>query len=530
MLEPPWAKRGYADAGRAARAANAGPHKSARGASMMDRMTPGARPVLHRATLAVVMAAACIATAAVATEQLADPIEGRWLGEAGFARDRVVVALEFRRNDQHELVGYLYQPVLNVYGVPLPGTFVRDAGRYVNADNRITLTLDDTKLEGTWSSLAFPVSLRRSETLPAEAPLPDAPMGPGPRWHVKLGAPIYAAAAVREGVAYVGTTGGVFHAVRVRDGSLAWTFNAGRPVHGEALVTDEAVYFACDSGLLYKLERASGKEVWRYDLGDAQVARVLPHTAVFDYDYHGPKPLLIEGVVYVGSGDGALHAVDARTGRRVWRFETGGKVRVSAVQAGDRVVFGSLDNKVYAVDARRGTLAWSVDTRAPVTTAPALVDGKLIVGTRGSVLYALQPQTGEILWRDLFWGSWVESEAVERDGLAYIGSSDLRRVSAIDPRDGRVVWRTDIYGSPWGRPLVTAQYVYIGAVGTDPYMMRHVGGMAALERASGRLAWRWPVASAPGALQSGFAASPALDGDTLVVGGLDGSLYAFPAR
>ena len=113
-----------------------------------------------------------------------------WLGEAGFARDRVVVGFEFRRNDKQEVVGYLYQPVLNVYGMPLPGAFVRDTGRYVNAENRITLRLEDAKLEGTWSSLAFPVSLRRTETLPVEAPIPDVPVGPGPRWHVKLGAPI----------------------------------------------------------------------------------------------------------------------------------------------------------------------------------------------------------------------------------------------------------------------------------------------------------------------------------------------------
>ena len=310
------------------------------------------------ALLAILAVCSMVTARAAATDAAApggDAIEGRWLGEAGFPADRVVVGFEFRRNDKQELVACLYQPVLNVYGVPLPGAFTRDdSQRYVNADNRITLTLDGGRLEGTWSSLAFPVALRRSDTLPAEAPVADAPKGPGPRWQVKLGAPIYAAAAVRDGVAYVGSTGGVFHAVRVADGSLAWTFNAGRATYGEALVTDAHVYFACDSGLLYKLDRGTGKEVWRYDLGDAQVARVLPHTAVFEYDYHAPKPLLSGGVIYVGSGDGALHAVDAQSSRRVWRYETGGKVRVGALRVGDRIVFGSLDNKVYAVDAKSG--------------------------------------------------------------------------------------------------------------------------------------------------------------------------------
>jgi outer membrane protein assembly factor BamB len=267
--------------------------------------------------------------------------------------------------------------------------------------------------------------------------------------------------------------------------------------------------------------------VWRYDLGDAQVARVLAHVAVFEYDYHGPRPLLADGTLYVGSGDGALHAIDDADGTRRWRYATGGKVRVSAVQSGAHVVFGSLDGTMYAVDAKSGSLAWKRDLRAPVTTAPALLGGQLVVGTRGSALYALRPETGETIWRDVFWGSWVESEAVLDGGTLYVGSSDLRRVSAIDPRDGRVAWRSDVFGCPWGRPALTARRLYVGAVGTDPYNVRHVGGVVALERASGRIAWRWPAPDMPGALQNGFAASPAIEGDTMVIGGLDGTLYAF---
>jgi len=417
--------------------------------------------------------------------------------------------------------------VLNVFGVAVPGTVVREQGRFVNHEYALSLARAGDGLEGTMSSLALPVTLHRADTLPAEASVPDGPTGPGPRWRTKLGAPIYAAAAVRDGVAYVGTTGGVFQAVKIADGAFAWTFDAGRPVHGEALVTADHVYFACDSGFLYKLERLSGREVWRYDLGDAQVGRVLPHTAVLDYDYHGPRPLLADGVVYVGSGDGALHAVDDATGVRRFRYDTGGKVRVGAILHDGSVFVGGMGGKLAALDAKTGAQQWARDLKAPVTTAPSIVGGMLVVGTRGSVLYALRPATGETVWRDLFWGSWVESEAVTDAGMLYIGSSDLRRVSAIDPKDGRIAWRTDVFGCPWGRPALTADRLYVGAVGTEPYAVRHLGAVVALERASGRIAWRWLSPPSPGALMTGFAASPAIERDTLVIGGLDGTLYAF---
>jgi outer membrane protein assembly factor BamB len=474
---------------------------------------------------------ACLLLAAAAPALAAEPrdaIEGKWLGEAGFDAERVVTGFEFRRNASGELVAALYQPVGNAYGIPLPGVVKRDGERYVNAMLQMSLGRVDDRLEGTYGSSGIPVTLHRTEVLPSEAPVADAPQGPGPRWRAKLGAPIYASAAVRDGMAYVGSTGGVFHAVRIADGKVAWTFSAGRPMYGEALATESSLYFVCDNGFLYKLDRATGRETWRFDLGDAQVARVLPHAAVFDYDYHAPKPLLADGVVYVGSGDGALYAVDDVDGRRKWRFATGDKIRVGAVLAGDRVITGSLDGKVYAIDTRSGQAAWSKDLRAPVTTVPSIVDGKLLVGTRGSVLYALDPSNGDVLWRDLFWLSWVESEAVGADGILYIGSSDLRRASAIDARDGRVRWRSDVYGSPWGRPALTAKHLYVGAVGTDPYFIRHLGSLVALDRESGRTAWRWTVPPNPAALQTGFAASPAIERDTLVIGDLDGTLYAFP--
>jgi outer membrane protein assembly factor BamB len=457
----------------------------------------------------------------------ADAFVGRWLGETSFGADVVSIGFEFHRDAEGALAGLLYQPVLNVYGMSLQGPIVVEEGRLVEQSMALTLTQVGDRLEGSLSPAGLPVRLARVATLPAEVPIPDLPRGPGPRWRVKLGAPIYATAAVRDGFAYVGTSGGVFQAVRIGDGSIAWTFSAGRGVFGEALATATDIYFSCDNGYLYRIDRATGRELWRYDLGDAQVARVLPHPAVYEYDYHAPRPLLHDGLVLIGSGDGSFHAIDARSGRRAWRHATGSPVRTGAVIAGERVILGALDGKLRALDVRTGEPGWQFDARGALTTVPALVHGRLVVGTRGGVLYALDPATGRVEWRDLFWGSWVESEAVAGERVLYIGSSDLRRVSAIEPADGRIAWRTDVFGCPWGRPALTSRRLYVGAVGTDPYMMRHVGGVVALSRDSGNIVWRWPADAPPGALQSGFVASPAIDGDTLVIGGLDGSLYAF---
>ena len=479
--------------------------------------------------LAMTVAAGGGVAAAVEGSAPGDELIGKWFGTTGPPQDRIETGFELKRNDEGRIKAYLYRPVMSWFGLEMPGEVVKDGDRYVMTELKASAVLRGDTLEITRAD-GSSYALRRVASLPVEAPVGDFPRGPGPKWQVKLGGPIYAPAALFDGHAYVGTTQGVLNAVSLRDGSFVWGFEAGRPIHGEALATKDAVFFVCDNGFLFKLDRETGKELWRYDIGDAQVARNTQIVNVYGYDFHAPRPALADGVVYAGSGDGSLHAVDAASGKRVWRFAGQGKVRSNPLVHGRLVVFGTLDGLLYAVDRGSGKAVWQQQLSLDVTGSPAMVGDRLIVGSRGSVLYALAPTSGETLWTQSFWGSWVESTAVPYGPLFYIGSSDLRRVACYDPADGRVVWRTDVYGSPWGRPVVTDKHVYIGAEGNAPYAVRMLGSFTALDRQSGRIAWRWPLPELPGVVQTGFAAGPTLAGDTVVIGGLDGSLYAFPAE
>ncbi len=456
-----------------------------------------------------------------------DPIEGRWFGTAGLPGDRAGYGFEFRRGENGVLRALFYSPPMHFYGLDV-GEARSVEGGYEVAALGLQLKPAGDALAGTFSALGVPVELRRVDALPAEPPTPDIPRGPGPRLSVELGAPIWAGVAARDGVAYVGTSGGVMNAIALKDGAFVWTFAAGRPIHGEALVTADAVYFVCDDGRLRKLDREDGREIWRHELGDAQVARILPHPQVYEYDWSAPCPLLVDGVVYVGAGDGGFHAVDAVSGKLRWRAASGDRVRTTAIVSGPHVVFGSFDGGVRALDRATGELVWKKDLLAPVTTAPALVGDRIVIGTRSSVLYGLKPTDGTVEWRALFWGSWVESQAVAFDDRLYIGSSDLRSVSSYDPRDGSLVWRSDVYGCPWSRPVVTTSTVFASVVGAEPYMIRHEGALCALDRASGRVRWRWRPPDASGSFLTGFVGAPAIDGDSITVGGLDGALRVFP--
>lgn len=482
-----------------------------------------------RAIAAVAMLAlqACGFVAAAAGTTSRDPVEGYWWGTAGSVREKIEVGLHIVRGDDGKLALRLTQPISNYFGADVGGEVKREGDRVVHDGLALSLQLDGDTLRGTYPGPNSPATFTRAKRLPVEAPPPALPQGPAPRWEARLGGQVYASPVVVDATAYLGTTGGVVNAVDTRDGTLRWAFAAGAPIYGSVAVAGDAVYVVADNGFLYRLDRADGKERWRHALGDADVARVLPHPQVFDWDWQGAQPVVADDTVYVGAGDGGFHAVATDTGKRRWRFDTRGAIRNAAAVAGDTVYVGSMDHHVYALARADGRERWRSDTGAAVDAAPVVHEGRVLVGNRGAGLLSLDAANGETKWRLFFWGSWVESTPVVRDGVIYVGSSDLRRVSAIDPADGRVHWRSDVYGWTWGTPLVTEKYIYAGVAGGAPYFIRHAASFSVLDRRTGKLVARRALADT-GGHQWGIAGSPALAGDTVVVATIAGSLLGFP--
>ena len=130
-------------------------------------------------------------------------------------------------------------------------------------------------------------------------------------------------------------------------------------------------------------------------------------------------PLVIDGVMYFTGPDDHGYAVDARTGRAIWRYERKLPARVSAccgrvnrgfAALGDKVFMATLDAHVVALDAKTGNVVW--DTEAAdyrvghtFTLAPLAVKNKIVVGISGGeygirgFIDAYDADTGKRAWR-----------------------------------------------------------------------------------------------------------------------------------
>lgn len=159
------------------------------------------------------------------------------------------------------------------------------------------------------------------------------------------------------------------NAGNVADLGLAWSadLDERRGLQGTPLVVDGAMYVTGSWSRLYAFSAADGKPLWRYDPG---VDRKRAYAFCCGVVNRGAA--IWEGKLYIGTLDGYLVAVDATTGKELWR-----------------------------------TLTVDQDKPYSITGAPRVVKGKVIIGNGGAeygvrgYVSAFDADSGEQIWR--FW-------------------------------------------------------------------------------------------------------------------------------
>jgi outer membrane protein assembly factor BamB len=154
-------------------------------------------------------------------------------------------------------------------------------------------------------------------------------------------------------------------------------------------IADGVVYFGRYDGALYAVDSKTGNGKWHFYADGPAIS----------------TPAVANGVVYfVGGETGSLYAVDAGMGQEMWRFESakgGGTLNpVAPVVAGGVVYFGSHgDRTLYAVDAETGQEKWHFKINGVVYSTPVVVDGMVYFVSNDGFLYAVDAETGQGKWR-----------------------------------------------------------------------------------------------------------------------------------
>jgi outer membrane protein assembly factor BamB len=269
----------------------------------------------------------------------------------------------------------------------------------------------------------------------------------------------------------------------------------GNNFESSPAVVNGVVYFGSDDGNVYALDASTGAKLWSYATGNVVVS----------------SPAVANGVVYVGSANGNVYALNAGTGAKLWSFTTGSSVNSSPAVANGVVYVGSFDQNVYALNASTGAKLWSYATGADVFSSPAVSNGMVYVGPNDGNVYALNASTGAKVW-SFTTGAGVDSSPAVVNGVVYIGSLD-GKVYALDATNGSLLWSYKTTFNVESSPAVANGVVYVGSDGYRLY---------ALNASTGSLLWAY---DAGGEILS----SPAVANGVVYVTSANGSLFALDA-
>ena len=141
-------------------------------------------------------------------------------------------------------------------------------------------------------------------------------------------------------------------------------------------VADGTVFFGSRDGCLYAVEAETGKRLWRYSNEGNWVIS---------------SPAVAEGLVIVGNSDGEyIQAIDARTGKEKWRRDTKINVFSSAIVIGGTVGIGDFYGKVWFLDLKTGGPKSVYYFEERVNASPIVSDAVLYIGCEDYYFYAFE--------------------------------------------------------------------------------------------------------------------------------------------
>ena len=292
------------------------------------------------------------------------------------------------------------------------------------------------------------------------------------------------------------THSGVYDDGGIRpNGELRWNFTMGDRVRSSPTVANGVVYVGSADNKVYAINATTGTKIWDYTTGH----------------FVESSPAVTNGVVYVGSVDKKVYAINATTGTKIWDYTTGESVTSNPAVANGVVYVGSDDKKVYAINATTGTKIWDYTTGSAVRSSPAVANGVVYVGSDDNKVYAINATTGTKIW-DYTTGRGVDSSLAVANGVVYVGSED-NKVYAINATTGTKIW--DYTTGSWvgSSPAVANGVVYVGSEDNKIY---------AINATTGTKIWNYTTGHFVGS-------SPAVANGVVYIGSFDNKVYAINA-
>jgi outer membrane protein assembly factor BamB len=265
-------------------------------------------------------------------------------------------------------------------------------------------------------------------------------------WPVSLGAEATASVAVdANGVAYIGTSNGIFQAI-ASNGTVEWGYNVGGAVYSSsAISSNKMLYVVNENGRVYS-----------FNLNFLNPS-AIEYSAIYELGSGVSSSPALDGLgnIYITTNDGSLVKLqdNGDSFSESWRFDTGYDIVSSPViSAQYDIYFGGQDSAIYAVDST-GQLKWRVEIDEPIQSTGALAEfgtqyDRLFIASLDGFLYSVKMETGELIWKYNA-ESPIVCPILFENGTVYFGTMDGQVLAISDNEVVPVLAKTATVNPVW---------------------------------------------------------------------------------
>ena len=196
------------------------------------------------------------------------------------------------------------------------------------------------------------------------------------------------------GLSLMGRDKAYLRSFDIQTGKKLWDAPLG-DVHDHEEPMSTAMFVDEKKGIVYALalqtaaafDAKTGKSLWTMDQskqeGGGKKKKGAPSVRFT------PGMVIEEGVIYIGSTDRKLHAINGTDGTEMWAYNTRGSVGYPTYHEG-QIIFGSTDKYIHVVDARTGALNWRVRISSPVRSRVVVHSGMVYAPTEDGTIHTLR--------------------------------------------------------------------------------------------------------------------------------------------
>lgn len=179
---------------------------------------------------------------------------------------------------------------------------------------------------------------------------------------------------VVEGMVLVPSTDFNLYALNATDGTLKWTFKARNALWAQPVSDGKLVYQTGMDHYLYAVDLASGAKRWELDLGGPAL---------------GGATLSKDGILYTGTLDSEIIAINTNTGKIAWQKKLDGSIWSAPLLYNDKLYFGTDKGKVYIFSAAEGTIEKTVDGGGAIMASPVYTKDAVVLVTEAGDVFSL---------------------------------------------------------------------------------------------------------------------------------------------